>query len=212
MDEVCKLGEERVLIQMDDAPDNRKFRDLICVLLEGLGEFQDVARAITAAFDVETAEGEQLDFIGSVVGLPRQGYTDDRYRTFIQIQIDLIQTARQEGANWTGTHNNLLRIIRTFIGDGPDPIVLSNFPPYSFTVTIPGIVLSEMQILINFLCVALYAGVLGQTIFTLAPSSLWDSASVGPITDGGIWCSDSVPVVPCAVWGFTVQIGSQNCG
>lgn len=210
-DEICKLGDERVLVQMDDAPANRKFRDLICIFLEGLGHYADVAESVAAAFDVDSAVGEQLDFIGGVVGLPRQGFSDARYRVFLNIQIDLLLSANREGANWTGTGNNILKIVRTFIGPGVDPIVLTNFPPYSFLLSIPGITLSELEILINFLCVALYAGVLGQTVFVLGPDSLWDSDSVGPIVDGGIWCSASVPVVPCAVWGFTVPIGTQPC-
>jgi hypothetical protein len=170
-----------------------------------------VAESVAAAFDVDSAVGEQLDFIGGVVGLPRQGFSDARYRVFLNIQIDLLLSANREGANWTGTGNNILKIVRTFIGPGVDPIVLTNFPPYSFLLSIPGITLSELEILINFLCVALYAGVLGQTVFVLGPDSLWDSDSVGPIVDGGIWCSASVPVVPCAVWGFTVPIGTQPC-
>jgi len=195
---------------MDDAPTNRKFRDLVCLFVKDLGHFNDVAQQVGGAFDIDTAVGEQLDFIGAVVGLPRQGFNDARYRTFLNIQVDLLLSAAREDANWTGTHNNILKIIRTFIGPTPgQPIVLTNFAPYSFVVTIPGIVLSEMEILINFLCVALYAGVLGQTIFILGSDSLWDSDSVGPIVDGGIWCSASVPVVPCATWGFAVQIG--NC-
>ncbi len=211
-DEICELADERVLIQMDDTVGNRKFRDFICILVEGLGHYIDVARVVEAVFDVDTATGEQLDFIGGVVGLPRQGFPDARYRDFLKIQIDLILSSQRDEGNWTGTHNNILKIIRTFIGSTPgQPIVLTNFPPYSFQVTIPGIVLSELQILINFLCVALYAAVLGQVLFTVAGDSLWDSDSVGPIPDGGIWCSDSVAVVPCATWGFTVPIGNQPC-
>lgn len=211
-DEICEQGDARVLIQMDDADGNRDFRELVCVFLQGLGHYVDVAQDVSAGFDVDTAIGQQLDFIGSVVGLPRQGFSDTRYRVFLNIQIDLLLSAVRDEANWTGTNNNILKIVRTFIGATPgQDVVLTNLPPYSFELTIPGITLSEMSILVNFLCVALYAGVLGQVVFILGADSLWDSDSVGPIVNGGIWCSASVAVVPCATWGLTVTIGTQPC-
>jgi hypothetical protein len=197
---------------MDDTTGNRDFRELLCVFLEGLGDYVDVAQDVANGFDLDTAVGDQLDAIGAVVGLPRQGFNDTRYRTFLRIQVDLLLSAVRDDANWTGTGNNILKIVRTFIGAGGPPIVLTNLPPYSFNLTIPGITLAELDILVNFLCVALYAGVLGQTIFVLGPNSLWDSASVGPIPDGGIWCSaHPIPPFPCGVWGFAVQIGTQPC-
>ena len=63
-DEICEQGDERVLIQMDDrvgarGTSNRNFRELICVFLEGLGHYVDVAQNVSAAFDVDTAVGEQ---------------------------------------------------------------------------------------------------------------------------------------------------------
>jgi len=142
--EFCALADERILIQMDDAESNRKFRDLICIFVEGLGHFADVAQDVSLGFDVTTATGQQLDFIGAVVGLPRQGYPDARYRVFLEIQIDLILSAIREDANWTGTHNNILKIARTFVGPLAPPITLSNLPPYSFSLDVPGLVLSEL--------------------------------------------------------------------
>ncbi len=210
--EFCDLADDRVLVQVDDEPTNRDFRELVCIVVEGLGHYKDVAEDVAAAFDVDTAVGEQLDFIGTIVGIQRQGFPDARYRDFINIQIDLILSTVRNGANWTGTVNNILDICRTFIGTGvPDPIVYTATPPYSFKLTVPGVTPAEMGVLVNFLCIALYAGVLGQSIFTLASDSLWDSFSVGPITDGGIWASASVVVAPSSIWGLTIPIGTQNC-
>lgn len=210
----CEDAECRVLIQMDDtatpAPGNRKFRDFICILVEGLGHYADVTGDVGRAFDLDTAVGEQLDFIGAVLGLPRQGFPDSRYRVFLSIQRDLILSATRDEANWTGTHNNILTIARTFVGGGFPTITLTPLPPYSFQLDIPGIVLSELLILANFICVALYAGVLGFSTFILAPDSVWDSDSVA-VPGAGVWCSDSVPIVPCATWSLTIAIGSQPC-
>lgn len=208
----CGLAQERVLAQMDDTPGSRNFRDLMCIFGQEFGLFMDVAVDVMGGFNLDFAIGVQLDVIGALIGLPRQGFTDIRYRTFLKIQADLLLSPFREEANWTGTHNNILTICRTFIGSGvPDPIILTNFPPYNFLLTVPGLVLSELDLLISFICRALYAGVLGQVIIVLADDSLWDSDSVGPIPDGGIWCSDSVAVSPCATWNFTVPIGTQPC-
>lgn len=207
----CELADERCLVQMDDTTGTRNFRDFMCILAEAFGDFQAVAFAVRDAFDVDTAVGVQLDMIGSVVGLSRQGATDDRYRVFLNIQIELLLSAARGDANWTGTHNNILTICRTFIGDAePLPVVLKNFPPYSFLLSVPGVTLSELQTLVRFICQATYAGVLGQVIVILAADSLWNSASVA-VTDGGIWGSASVAVAGSAVWNMSVPIGTSPC-
>jgi len=211
-DKYCALADDRVLVQMDDTTGNRKFRDLICVLVEQKGLFEDVALEVEGAFGLEGAQGEQLDIIGRVVDLPRFGFTDNRYRTFLEIQIYLILSARQNGANWTGTHNNILNICRKFIGPGVvDPIVLLNFSPYSFLLSVPGVTLEELDLLITFICRALYAAVMGQVLVIVAPDSLWDSDSVGPIPEGGIWGSASIVVDPSSIWGFSIPIGKKPC-
>jgi len=71
----CQLTEDRVLIQHPDAPGERQFRDWICKYNEHAGEYIDVCAEVKEAFDVDTAVGEQLDMIGSWVGLPRSGFT-----------------------------------------------------------------------------------------------------------------------------------------
>lgn len=206
----CALAQDRVLAQMDDTPGSRNFRDFICDVVHALGVYCDVATDVLEAFDVATASGVQLDMIGSLVGLPRKGFGDIRYRTFLDIQIRLLLSASREDAQWTGTHENVLQIVRTFVGPGP-AVTLTNLPPYAFLLTVDGLVLAEVQLLANFVCRAIYAGVFGLMIVVLAPDSLWDSITVGPIADGGIWCSTSVAVAPCATWNTVVPIGSQPC-
>lgn len=210
-DKYCDIADGRVLAQMDDTPTTRNFRDLICELVKQMGTFEDVAIDVSEGFDVDVAQGVQLDSIGEVVGLKRQGFGDNDYRRFLNIQIDLLLGGARDESNWTGTHENILSITRTFIGTGvPDPIILINFPPYAFLLTIPNITLAEMDILTTFICKAIYAGVLGQVIVLLASDSLWNSDSVA-VTDGGVWGSASVAVVPSATWNLAVTIGDQPC-
>jgi hypothetical protein len=192
---------------MDDSPANRKFRAYLCELIKDMGTFEDVMVDVGEAFDLDAAVGVQLDMIGSILGLTRKGFSDIRYATFLDIQANLLLSPSREDANWTGTHNNILALCRKFIGTGiADPIVLFNFAPYNFILSVPGVTLSELDTLITFIANAIYAGVLGQVIIILASDSLWDSDSVGPIADGGVWDSASVgPLAGASTWG-TVKI------
>ena len=209
---ICALADGRVLVQMDDAVGNRKFRDLVCDYVTPVGHFIDVAKMVKDGFDVDTAVGAQLDIIGSIVGLPRQGYLDARYRTFVQIQTDILLAQVREDANWTGTSNNLLTICRTFIGTGVvSPIVLNNTPPYEFTLSVPGVSIADMQILAGFLCIALYAAVRGLVYFSFGPDSSYGSVH-GAVTDEGIYGSVHGVVAGAAVYGGVIVIGGNQGG
>ncbi len=204
--EFCQNATDRLLIQMDDDFANRKFRDLICILARPYGKYLENVEDIRNAFDTDTAAGEQLDLIGKLIGLPRHSFTDDRYRTFLRIQRDLISSQGD-----AGEVNNILRICRTFVGPGPS-IQIINLTPYSFLLSIPSLTSStEFDLLISFLCIALYAGVLGQVITSLGPNSLWNSDQV-TITEGAVWCSahPGVSIPDCAVWGMVTTIGDCN--
>ena len=207
--EFCQIADDRVLVQMDDDAGNRKFRDLICLLVEDLGLYRDVALDVEGAFDVTTALGEQLDMIGSVIDLPREGWNDTDYRKLLQIRIELLLSALRDDAKWTGTAENILTIARKFVGPLAPPIQLINVPPYNFTLTVSGLAYADAILLFRFICIAVYAGVMGYMSFSLAPGGLWDSDSVGPIPDAATWCSDSVAVPGCAVWGTTIT--TEGC-
>lgn len=208
-EKVCELADERVLVQMDDTPGNRKFRDLICVFLYDMGVFGDVADEVKAAFDIDFAQGAQLDIIGALVGHARQGFNDNDYRRQLKIQIKLLLSGAREQAEWTGTHQNIVDICRTFIGDGvADPIVLDELAPstpYSFLLTVPGLTIATAKVLASFVRVAVYAGVLGQMIIILAEDSLWGSASIA-VPGSGIWGSASVIVPGSAIYNTAVVI------
>lgn len=208
-DEFCDLAQSRVLVQMDDTPGNRNFRDLVCEFSKPLGNFRDVCREIIAtAFDLDNTTGVGLDAIGEIVGLPREAEPDARYRELLRIQIELILSQDREGAEWTGTSENIIRICRLFIGPTPgQPVVLINTPPYDFTLTVPTITLANFDRLFRFLCKALFAGVLGNIKFPLAPNSSWASVSVA-VPNAGIYCSTSVPIAGCAQYGTVKTIGS----
>jgi hypothetical protein len=202
----CDLVEERMLLQMSREAPHTKFRDLLCALARPFARIFDTALTVHHAFDLDdpATEGDALDKIGSIVGLRREGFPDERYRDFLRIQVELLLAVARDEAEWTGTGENILRIARTFIGPTPgDAIVLLNAPPYSYLLSVPGLDLDEAFLLRRFLRVATYAGVLGIMAIVLADDSLWESDAVS-VTGGGIWCSASVSVTGCATWGTAV--------
>lgn len=208
---ICADADSRVLVQMDDTVGNRKFRDMQCDYASSVGEFIDVCQDVQAGFDVTTAIGAQLDIIGSVIGLPRQGYDDTDYRRFLTIQSDILLAQARDDANWTGTSNNLLTICRTFIGTGVvTPVVLNNTPPYEYTLSVPGVSIADMQVLAGFLCVATYAGVRGLVYFSQGVDSSYGSVH-GAATDEGVYGSVHGVVAGAAVYGGVVVIGEDDC-
>ncbi len=195
----AELADDRTLVQMGPS-----FRSLVQELVQERARTYDALAGIKAAFDVEHAVGTQLDVIGSIVGLPREGFTDARYSVFLGIQIELLLAAARENGEWTGTCENILRIVRHFVGAAAPAITLRNAPPYSYAITIEGLDLDEAWLLVRFLRTASHAGVLGLVVIPLDDDSLWDSDSVS-VTSGGIWDSDSVAVTDPMVWGTAVS-------
>ena len=205
---ICDDSDRRVLVQMDDTVGNRRFRDMICAFLDGLGHYIDVCDTISLSFDPATAVGSQLDAIGSVVGISRNGATDDRYRTFISIQIKLLLAANREDGNFTGTVNNVLEICREFIGPGASPIVLNQTPPYGYTLSVPSVSLSELETLIKFICVATWAGVLGYVYISQGANSFYGYQ--GLLAGAGTYGYQGLQAGP-AVYSGLVTIGLGNC-
>ena len=193
-----QLADERALVQMDDATGNRVFRDMLRTWAKQPGRFFDVCNGLKAALELETACGFQLDLIGAVVGLPREGFSDVRYRVFLGIQVELLLANARDDAEWTGTAPNLIRIARDFVGPAASAINFLNDPPYEYRLDVPGLVLSEGQLLARFLVIASWAGVRGIITIELSEND-WDSASV-VIANPGKWDSASVAITDPASW------------
>ena len=211
VDEACEFADTRVLVQFKPKTEaHHRFRDLICIIAEEFAQIREVMGQVALAFDVSSAVGDQLDKIGAVVGLPRKGYTDDRYRTFLEIQIDLLLSARREDANWTGTGNNILDIVRKFVGPSPQPVQIQNIPPYSYTLSTPDLPESEVELLKTFICRATYEGVLGYIYFEISDGGVWGSVH-GPVPDEALYGSVHGPVVGEGLYGHVDTIGNDNC-
>lgn len=169
-------------MQHPDAEGERVFRDWLCEYAYHAGMYIDVARQVRDAFRIETAEGVQLDMIGAVVGLPRSGYSDTRYRALLQIQAIIL-------SGDVGTVDAVLRVVRLFIGASVlSPIVLLQAPPYSFSLTVPGgLSLIDTLVLASFVRRSIYAAVLGQMIVSL-DDLVYCYLVAGDTADAGTYC------------------------
>lgn len=199
----CDLVLCRMLIQMDRNPGARDFYDFMCAMSEENARMFDVLCVLQSAFELETAVGDQLDIIGSIVGLAREGFGDDQYRIYLEIQTEQLLSGLRDSAEWTGTVANILRIVRKFIESSAGTITYTLHAPYSFELSIPVVLtIAQIKLLMRFISTAIYAGVLGIVEFPLS-TDVWGSDS-GPITDSGIWGSASVVVAGASIWDLVL--------
>jgi len=192
---IQSVVNQRILSWVNQEAGFDNYRKIVVALAEPLGELLDVIEQIQNSFYLNTAVGDQLDKLGSIVGLARSGFTDSAYRRNLRIQIEIIASRLRElggvDGNWTGTINSLLKIIELFTGD-PN----NNYQPvypYSFQVQInTPLTTLEIQELFQLIRRAIYAGVLGLTIFLLPGDNLWAYAE--DIGGGdGKWDPGAVP-------------------
>lgn len=192
----CATAQDRILSQIVD---QGNFYKLICALAEHHGDLWDVAADVKAGFDLDAAIGEQLNVIGNILDLGRHAFDDETYRKLLTIKGKLVLRS-------TGTGENILEICRTFIGDAePLPVVLTNSPPYSFKLTIPGTTAADLEVLIPFIRAALIAAVQGVIIQILPGGALWGSTNV-VVTGAGVWGSTNVVVAGASLWSRVVLI------
>lgn len=102
-----------------------RFSALVDTLGDRTIALTDTAAQVSAAFDLTTAIGVQLDRIGEILQRPRLGYSDDRYRTLLQIQAQLILSS-------TTTTPVILQIVALFTGH--DPVSYADTYPMGFRI------------------------------------------------------------------------------
>lgn len=208
-----KLANERIFSWHPTTGSDRKFRDYVAALTEGFGEMLEVIHETENAFALADAVGAQLDIIGKWVGLGREGALDARYRTLLEIQIELLISAGPDADRWAGTGESVLTITRKFIGPTAAAIVLTNLEPKDFKLSVPGsLVIGEMDKLARFLTHAVWSEVLGHMLAAMDTDYwAWDSATAGPaITGAGVWGSATAgaPIAGTLIWGTDILIGA----
>jgi len=206
--EICAFVQTRILSQMDSTVGNRNFRDFMCIVAQPFGDFDDVAEDVADAFNLDTAVGVQLDVIGAVIDLPRSGFTDDEfYRKLLKMQATILMG--QTDGDWTGSVNQILSMVRTFIGAGGGPILYTALPPYSFQLDIPASLTGpEFAVLFRLLCRAIYAGVLGFFVIVPPGDNLW-GWSGGATTNTAQWGWSGGATVNPGLWSGVLT--TESC-
>lgn len=213
--ELCPLGaitfaqlvDDRALVQMDRlaVAAMQDFIDFLQQFTTEAASIHDTALLMRDSFDLLHADGDQLDLIGENIGLDRQGFDDDLYRRYLDIQVELLLSAQRDGGEWTGTIPNILRIARKFIGDGVAPIRYEWLAPYNFRLqmpVLPPLTVAQARLLLSFISTAIYAGVRGWVEIP-ETDDVWGSDAL-TVTDVGIWGSDSVVVTDASVWDLVL--------
>ena len=80
---VTEAGVDRLLVQLQDKP---RVLALLLSCLRGTQVAADSAAALRRMRDIERAVGVHLDRLGAIVGQPRQGRDDGRYRRMIEVR------------------------------------------------------------------------------------------------------------------------------
>lgn len=126
----------RLVYALDNAVDLKKVLDIFTRRVQIL---ENVYRGITPVllFDIPTAYGQQLNQIGNLLGLPREGWDDDLYRIYLRTQSLLILPERR-------TQANLLLVIRSLMDTDAGTILYSEANPKTYLLDIPATSLADL--------------------------------------------------------------------
>ena len=92
-------------------------------------EAEDALWQLLVDRSLATAEGDQLDVLGKIVGQPREGRSDDVYRLWI--------SARNMVLRSSGRTEEMLKIARTLVG-ATDTVALDEYYPAAFVMRLDG--------------------------------------------------------------------------
>lgn len=164
----------RYLYVNRDVPTLAAIADIIDTRWKRIFALLDV---LIGLFDVDTAFGEQLDFIGSLVGMPRGGFSDcSRYRRAIKAQIEIILSG-------SGTRSSLIAVWEQWTGGSV--YAYSTIPRNEVEISGPFAFADEAQ-LSKFIEAARPAGVRVGALSFFADDVLLCDYEGAALTDAGI--------------------------
>lgn len=136
-------GLNRLVYALSCAPE---FEKMLTIFLEKVQEMEDVIKDVRPAplFDIDTAVGKQLDQLGNLLGLPREGWNDATYRVYLRTQALLILPDRR-------TQRRLLEVIRSLMDTDAGTIFYQEFRPKSYLVQVAGIDLDTLITWLRFI-------------------------------------------------------------
>lgn len=108
-----------------DFLDKENFNKLLKLFLEEVQELEVATLAIADQKNIQTAIGEWLDYIGKIVGQPREGRTDEEYRSALLLKV--------ASNSSDGTPNTIIDITKQASGATSSRII-DYFPASFFNV------------------------------------------------------------------------------
>lgn len=121
----------RLVYALSDA---EQFKKLLAIFTERTQALENATRGVSPSmlFDIPTAYGVSLDQIGTIIGCPRQGWTDEQYRVYLSTQSLLILPDRR-------TQKRLIEVILSLLDGSPlAGVTYSEYRPKTFLVGISG--------------------------------------------------------------------------
>lgn len=137
--------------------DKPNIKAMVAALAEQVEGLEDALLDVYATRNLETAQGTQLDVLGRVVGLERQGLTDEEYRLHLRAKILLNRSS--------GTPGEIFDVFSLLMSDvGTLPVLSEQFPA-AFVLQLDGYPLAYAVLFAQFLRQAKAAGVLAQMAY-----------------------------------------------
>lgn len=118
-----EITKDRLKFQFKDSPNVLSFTE---ILTDQIQDLEDAFNGLLTKRDIENSTGQQLDGIGEIVGIERQGLDDDEYRLRIYFQI-----ARNTSE---GTIEDLINTLR--ILTGAEQVIVQEYFPASVTAMV----------------------------------------------------------------------------
>jgi hypothetical protein len=114
--------------------------------LERIQTLENAIRGVTPTllFDIETAYGTQLDQLGAILKLPREGWDDPLYRIFLRTQALLILPDRR-------TQARLIEVARSLMNTDAGMVDYQEFRPKTYTLGVGAVDLLTFSTWIRFL-------------------------------------------------------------
>ncbi len=104
------------------------FKEWVCTYLKQVQEFEDAVWQVIEDRWLANSEGVQLDILGKIVGLDREGLSDELYRGAIRVQIRINRSF--------GTPIDMLDVARFALGVNYPTIRYQEFYPATVKITL----------------------------------------------------------------------------
>ena len=172
-------------------------------MAESICELEDLLGQANKDRYISTAYGLQLDLIGEMVRLPRNGASDELYAQLIKVEVQTLYSS--------GTIPEILDAAAGIITDGRD-IELEEFQVAAFSLSIPNLSELEFSVLKAILCDMPAAGVAALLETSSGNDPGWDYEDP-PDTDvlyEAGWGYDSGTDEVQSHWSYAVSFGDCN--